>query len=275
MRIHRARSLAAPVEVTMQLIEQNPVLRIVIPLVLFSLVLIEVFVSRKKNLGLYNLKDTLSNIVIVIGYQASKFVFLGWQAFWLGLATRFAPLHLEINIGTAVIGFLLVDFLYYWHHRAMHEIRPLWAFHEVHHSSIWMNLTVSFRLNWFSAIQAVFFFMPAALLGFPAQIIVGSIAINLLFQFFLHTELVGKLGVLEGIFNTPSAHRVHHGSNAVYLDCNYGGVLMIWDRIFGTYVAETEKPVYGVTTGFVSHNPFVLVTRGFYQLARGKFVSRG
>lgn len=128
-----------------------------------------------------------------------------------------------------------------------------------------MNLTTSFRLNWLSPLITPFFYLPVSLLGFDTRLVAPILAINLLYQFWLHTEMIGNLGFLEKIFNTPSNHRVHHGSNLIYLDKNYGGFLIVWDILFGTYQAETEQPKYGITTGFVSHNPFKLVFHGFFD----------
>lgn len=230
---------------------------------------LEVLWNRRTKAGVYTGKETFSNLFIFVGFHFSKFLFRGYQLFWLTLFTGIAPFHLPRNGWTFLLTFILTDFLYYWHHRIMHEWPLFWAFHEVHHSAAHLNLTTSYRLNWFGGLIGVFFYLPLVLLGFPPLFIVGSIALGLFYQFFQHTEAVGKLGVLEGILNTPSAHRVHHASNEPYLDRNYGGVLMIWDRLFGTYAEEKEKCVYGITTGFVSHNPFTLIFHGFYDFARG------
>jgi sterol desaturase/sphingolipid hydroxylase (fatty acid hydroxylase superfamily) len=140
---------------------------------------------------------------------------------------------------------------------------------------MWMNFTTAYRINWFSALVSPAFFIPAALLGFPPIFIVLAFQINLLYQFFLHTEAVGKIPLLEGIIDTPSAHRVHHGSNPVYIDKNFGGILMIWDRIFGTYQPETEPVKYGITSGFAGHNPFKLIFQGFIDLAKGSMNYKG
>lgn len=129
-----------------------------------------------------------------------------------------------------------------------------------------MNLTAAYRLNWFSALISPLFFVPLALLGLPADFIVVSYALNLLYQFFLHTEVIHSMGVLEGIIDTPSAHRVHHGSNALYLDKNFGGVFMWWDRLFHTYQPETEKVQYGIPGNMITYNPFKLVFQGFAEL---------
>ncbi|WP_339666149.1 sterol desaturase family protein, partial [Maribacter arcticus] len=173
------------------------------------------------------------------------------------------------------LSFVLVDFIYYWYHRLSHKIKFLWAFHLVHHSSLFMNLTVAYRLNWLSALLTPFVVAPLVIVGFPFEFVIASFAVNLLYQFFLHTEAIGKLGFIEGVLATPSAHRVHHGSNDEYIDKNFGGVLIIWDRLFGTYEVEKEKPVYGVTTGFISNNPFVLIFKGFVDFFKGRMNYKG
>ncbi|GAA0545433.1 sterol desaturase family protein [Chitinophaga japonensis] len=232
------------------------------------LVIAEMIWSWRRDKKAYQLKETLANIAILTGFQLSKFLFAGYQLTLLHFFADLAPVHLPFNIWVFLACFITADFLYYWFHRASHVWKPLWAFHVVHHSSPLMNLTTAYRLHWFNALVSPLFFIPAALLGFPPGLIVLSYALNLLYQFFLHTEAVGKLGPVEGIIDTPSAHRVHHGSNPLYIDKNFGGVLMIWDRLFRTYQPETEKVRYGITEGFISHNPFVLMLYGFKKLFR-------
>jgi sterol desaturase/sphingolipid hydroxylase (fatty acid hydroxylase superfamily) len=233
---------------------------------LLILILAEIIWSWRKDKKVYLVKETFANFVILGGFQFSKIIFAGYQLTLLGLATDITPLHLPNTAWVFVLCFLLADFCYYWFHRVSHSWKPLWAFHLVHHSSMQMNLTTAYRLNWFGAIVSPLFFIPLALLGFPPTYIVASYALNLVYQFFLHTEAIGKLGKIEGLIDTPSAHRVHHGSNPLYIDKNFGGVLIIWDRLFGTYQAETEKVRYGLTTGFISYNPFTLVFKGFIDL---------
>jgi len=148
----------------------------------------------------------------------------------------------------------------------------MWTMHHTHHSSPWMNLTTAVRLNWLGSFVSPIFFVPFVLIGFSAEILILSLAIGLFYQFFLHTEAVGKLGFLEGwLLNTPSAHRVHHGSNKQYIDKNYGGMLIMFDRIFGTYEPEVEKVKYGVTSGNVGHNPFVINFLPLLQYFRGEW----
>ena len=157
-----------------------------------------------------------------------------------------------------IVLFLALEFAYYWFHRASHRVRWFWANHAVHHSPNQFNLSAAYRLGWLGKItMTLVFFSPLALLGFAPQIILLAFAINLLYQFWIHAEWIPRLGFLEGVLNTPSAHRVHHGANVEYLDANYGGVLVIFDRMFGTYVREREdiKPRYGWVQPIMSHNP--------------------
>jgi len=180
--------------------------------------------------------------------------------------------EISTNFFTIVITFLVAEFAYYWYHRLSHEKPLLWTLHHTHHSSPKYNLTTAFRLNWLGAFVSPIFFLPFILIGFSPEIFSASLAIGLLFQFFLHTEAVGRLGFLEGsLLNTPSAHRVHHGSNEKYIDKNYGGMLIIYDRLFSTYEPETEKVNYGVTTGFLSHNPIKLNFSPLVQYLKGNW----
>jgi len=157
--------------------------------------------------------------------------------------------------------FVAKDFFYYWFHRAPHRIRWMWASHVTHHSSERLNFSTAFRQSLTYPVSGMWlFWLPLAWLGFEPKNIIAVVAINLGFQFFVHTETVGKLGWLEKIFNTPSHHRVHHARNPKYIDRNYAGVLIIWDKLFGTYVEEdAEVPCdYGIVVPIHSHNPITL-----------------
>jgi sterol desaturase/sphingolipid hydroxylase (fatty acid hydroxylase superfamily) len=143
--------------------------------------------------------------------------------------------------GVAAFAALFIgqEFCYYWYHRAGHRVRWFWLSHGVHHSTNSMNLSAAYRLSWTAGYTGVvLFFMPLVWLGFPVKVVLSCLALNLFYQFWLHTTWIPKLGWFEKIFNTPSAHRVHHASNIDYLDGNYGGVLVIFDRLFGTYIPE-------------------------------------
>ncbi|MCW3126461.1 MAG: sterol desaturase family protein [Bacteroidetes bacterium] len=244
-------------------------------LFLFALITVEIIWSWRTEKRVYDIKDTFTNLAIFAGYQLSKYLFAGYTLAFLGFFYQYRVHTFEKSLLIFVITFFSVDFFYYWYHRASHVIKLLWAFHLVHHTSQQMNLTVAYRLNWFSFILSPFFYVPLALIGLPPIFIVGAYALNLLYQFFLHTEAVGKLGFLEKIIDTPSSHRVHHGSNDLYIDKNFGGVLIIWDRMFGTYQPEEEKVKYGTTKGFAGHNPIVLVFHGFVDLVRNKMYYKG
>ncbi|MCR8556282.1 sterol desaturase family protein [Mucilaginibacter sp. BJC16-A38] len=237
---------------------------------LLLIVLAEIAWSWKNDKRAYEIKETFSNLAVLAGFQFSKVLFAGYQLAILGFFTALVPFTLPRNGWVFLLTFITTDFIYYWFHRVSHIWKPLWAFHMVHHSAMHMNLTAAYRLNWLSAIISPLFFIPAAILGMPVDYIVICYALNLVYQFFLHTEAVGKLGVFEGIIDTPSAHRVHHGSNPVYIDKNFGGVLIIWDKLFGTYQPETEKVNYGLTSGSMGYNPFKLVFKGFTDLFTGK-----
>ena len=159
---------------------------------------------------------------------------------------------------SALALFLLLEFFYYWLHRAGHRVRWFWANHSVHHSPNQLNLAASLRIGAFGKITGnVIFLLPLVWLGFDLRLVLTALTLNLLYQFWIHATWIPKLGWLEGILNTPSAHRVHHAANLEYLDANYGGVLIVFDRLFGTYVAERDDlPCrYGLLHPQTSYNP--------------------
>jgi sterol desaturase/sphingolipid hydroxylase (fatty acid hydroxylase superfamily) len=197
------------------------------------------------------------------GVAAGNFVLRPLNAIAIGaifLAIEAAtPLRLPLDDWRVwVVGFFAVEFAYYWHHRWSHLVRWMWCTHAVHHSAQEMTFPAAIRLGWTGALSGGWLvFAPLVALGFPPAMIAALLAANLAFQFFLHTEAVGKLGPLEWVFNTPSHHRVHHACNGDYLDKNFSGVLIIFDRMFGTFAEEREDaPLrYGLTTGFAARNP--------------------
>jgi sterol desaturase/sphingolipid hydroxylase (fatty acid hydroxylase superfamily) len=160
--------------------------------------------------------------------------------------------------------FFAEDFCYYWFHRLHHQVRLLWAVHVNHHSSKRYNLSTALRQAWLTPLTAPWFWLPLALLGFSPAMIFTAKAWSLLYQFWLHTESIKTLGPLEWVLNTPSHHRVHHGRNVEYLDKNHAGILIIWDRLFGTFKAETAAVDYGLTTDITSYSPVVIA---FHELA--------
>jgi sterol desaturase/sphingolipid hydroxylase (fatty acid hydroxylase superfamily) len=184
---------------------------------------------------------------------------------------RAAPVKLPADDWRVwIAAFFAVEFAYYWMHRCSHRVRWMWASHTVHHSAEELTLPAALRLGWTDLLSGNWvFFTPLILIGFHPLLVVAILAANLKFQFLLHTETIGKLGPLEGVFNTPSSHRVHHATNDVYIDKNFGGVLTIFDRLFGTYEAERDDiPCrYGLSPSLGSNNPFVIAFHGWAALA--------
>ncbi len=156
---------------------------------------------------------------------------------------------------------VLQDFFYYWFHRASHRIRWMWASHVTHHSSETMNLATALRQSITYPISGMWmFWLPLAWIGFKPELVILAVAISLGYQFFVHTESVQKLPAwFEAVFNTPSHHRVHHARNAQYIDRNYAGVLIIWDKLFATFVPETEKCDYGIVRQIHTRNPLIMM----------------
>ncbi|CAG2153181.1 hypothetical protein LMG31506_04761 [Cupriavidus yeoncheonensis] len=178
----------------------------------------------------------------------------------------------EINSVLAVLLlFIGQEFCYYWYHRASHRIRFFWATHAVHHSPNELTLGTAYRLGWTGKITGTaVFFAPLVFLGVRPEVVLATLSLNLLYQFWLHTTWIPKLGWFEYVFNTPSAHRVHHASNVDYLDANYGGVLILFDRLFGTYVEEREdEPCrFGLVHPTTTHNPLVNQFEHWVSLGR-------
>ena len=166
--------------------------------------------------------------------------------------------------------FVLVDFLYYWTHRLSHRVNILWAGHVVHHSSEEYNLTVALRQSALHGLFTWVFYLPLALVGVPPRMFVTAYALNLIYQFWIHTREIGKLPApVELVMNTPSHHRVHHGVNPKYQDRNYAGVFIVWDRLFGSFQPEEEEPVYGITKPLASWSPLWANVHVFADIAHG------
>jgi sterol desaturase/sphingolipid hydroxylase (fatty acid hydroxylase superfamily) len=188
-------------------------------------------------------------------------------------------LHIEVETPLMFVAtIVVVDFAYYWVHRASHAARWLWATHSVHHSSTRFNLSCAYRLGWTDLVSGSWMFLALLVwVGWPAQIVTGAFALNLAFQFFVHTETIGSLGPLERVFNTPAHHRVHHASNDELLDRNFGGIFIIWDRLFGTYAesAPGQQLQYGLHGRPASYNPVVIALGEWRRLIADLAHSRG
>ncbi|GAA6136873.1 hypothetical protein NBRC116583_06200 [Arenicella sp. 4NH20-0111] len=200
--------------------------------------------------------DMLANVSTQIPFLLVE-VFVLSAAYYLYLAIQstFIFWSFSLSWGSVIGAIIVADFLYYWEHRLAHVVRVLWISHAVHHSSRYMNITTGVRFGAFEGVWSMLALLPMVLIGFPPELIVFGSLVVLAYQTWIHTELIDRLGVLESWINTPSNHRVHHGSDSLYLDKNFGGILIIWDRIFGTYQAEIDTPRYGLDKTFDSVNP--------------------
>ena len=227
--------------------------------VFFSLIALEVAWDQWRKLGLYRLGDTLANIgcgimdqssglfskvLVVAAYTAVFHASEGWRSWTV-----------DNSPWVWIVAFVCSDFAYYWAHRLSHQVNLLWVGHSVHHQSEDYNLGVALRQSVLQKVLLMWVYWPLAVLGFPPAVFLTCMAINLLYQFWIHTELIHQMGPLEWVLNTPSHHRVHHGRNPEYIDRNHAGVFIVWDKMFGTFQKERVKPTYGVTRPTDSFNP--------------------
>ncbi len=208
--------------------------------------------------GGFDWKSAAISVGDLLGRRLPLLLGVSTSGALLGVVWRFRMQTLHVD-GGAMLLLLFVgqEFCYYWYHRASHRIRWFWLTHSVHHSPNDLTLAAAFRIGWLQHLTgAIVFFAPLVWLGFPPQLVIITLSLNLLYQFWLHATWIPRLGWLEYVFNTPSAHRVHHAANIEYLDANYGGVLVVFDRLFGTYVHEREDlPCrYGLVHAQTSHN---------------------
>ncbi len=225
--------------------------------VFFLLIGLELLVTRLLERDYYSLDDSINDLSCGILQQVLE-VFVK-TALFAGYVFVYGRLRLATlpadSAAVWVLCFLGVDFIYYWFHRLSHEVNAFWAAHVVHHQSEEYNLAVALRQG---ALQGWFswaFYLPLAVLGFPPLVFLACTSFNTLYQFWIHTRVIGRLGPLDWLLSTPSNHRVHHGRNPKYIDRNHGGTLIVWDRLFGTYQAEDEEVAYGITTPLRSWNP--------------------
>jgi sterol desaturase/sphingolipid hydroxylase (fatty acid hydroxylase superfamily) len=211
--------------------------------------MVEALVLMRRDSG-FDWRETRLSVLDLIGRRIVQLLPFSLAAPVMSWAWTHRLYTVELNgLAAFALLFLGQEFCYYWYHRAAHRMRFFWATHQVHHSPNQLSLSTSYRLGWTGKLTGTgMFFAPLVLFGFPPGAVFATLSINLLYQFWLHTTWIPKLGWLEYVLNTPSAHRVHHASNADYLDRNYGGVLIIFDRLFGTYAAERENEacVYGL-----------------------------
>lgn len=251
---------------------------------LLGIAAIEGVVMSRREPGSYDWRAFAASIVDAVGRRTFDLVSTGLGLVFalplLGWIHEHRLFTIPMDAWWAVaLLFVGNEFCYYWYHRSAHRVRWFWATHAVHHSPNQLTLATALRLGWTGKISGTaLFFSPLLWLGFSPVAVALAMSVNLLYQFWLHTTWIPKLGrTFERWFNTPSNHRVHHGSNPEYLDSNYGGVLMVFDRLFGTYVEERADvpPRYGLTTPLLTYNPLRIAFHEWLNLARDVRDARG
>jgi sterol desaturase/sphingolipid hydroxylase (fatty acid hydroxylase superfamily) len=246
----------------------NEVYAVGAPIVL-AMILVEVFVSNWDNKALYKKNDTLCTAGLLIGNILMVYAFKG-----LTLGLHFYLYQFRIFDVNQVMPiwllwvttFILIDLVFYIYHRMSHRVRFLWAIHMSHHSSEEMNFAVSFRQAWLGPVSKIPFFILLPLIGLDPTMIAVAGVISTLWGIVGHTQIIHRLGPLEWIFNTPSHHRVHHGSNKQYIDKNYGNLLIIWDRLFGTFEPEEEVVTFGLVNNVNTYNPIKITFMGWSSM---------
>ena len=240
--------------------------------VFLALIGVEVAIGRARGRAAYRLNDALSSIGLgILSQIAGVFTAAITLGSYVWVHDRFALASFPASSAWAWIGALVAyDFLYYWHHRAGHRVALLWAAHVVHHQSEDYNLSTALRQTSSGWLLGWIFYLPMAIAGVPPLVFAVVALIDLLYQFWVHTEQIGRLGAFDRWLCAPSNHRVHHAVNERYLDRNYGGVLLVWDRLFGTYAAEdaNEPCVYGTRAPLRSWNPIRANLQVYAELAR-------
>ncbi|MGC4934443.1 sterol desaturase family protein [Gordonia sp. DT30] len=227
--------------------------------------------------GAYEKRDARASITMGLVSIATS---TAWKVLGLLVYTAIfvylAPWQLPITAWyTWVIGFVAVDVLYYWNHRISHRVRLVWATHQAHHSSEYFNFATALRQKW-NISAALVMWLPLPFLGVPPAVVFAAYGVNLVYQFWIHTERIDRLWApIEFVLNTPSHHRVHHGSDPEYLDRNYAGVFILWDRMFGSFRAETHRPRYGLTSPVDTYNIWKLQTREYVAIARDVRSAKG
>ena len=248
-------------------LSQDKLIYFAVPVFLIALIA-EYFIAKEK----YYLKDTGVSLLMMVFSGIVEFIpkVLAFMAFFY--LHELSPLKelVQRQWWAWLFLFLADDFSYYWFHRLNHEVRLFWAGHVPHHSSVFLNLGTALRQGVGERIHKFLFWIWLPLLGFDPLMIFTMMGISLIYQFWIHTELVDKLPKpIEFIFNTPSHHRVHHASNIRYLDCNHAGILIIWDRIFGTFspeISKTDPPIYGLTTNIETFAPLRVATHEYQSI---------
>lgn len=243
--------------------------QLAIPAFILAMML-EMFVIRAGAKGQYEWRDTGTSLAMGLGNTMAAVLVGGSIVATMHWLSQFRLIDVPLSWWLVPLCFVAEDFTYYWFHRTAHRVRWFWASHIIHHSSQHYNLSTALRQTWTGWLSLSFAFrLPLVIIGFPVEMILFCAGLNLVYQFFIHTEVVGRLPWgMEAWLNTPSHHRVHHGTNPQYLDTNYGGVFIIWDRLFGTFTPEVEPPRYGIVHNLASFNPLWVAVHEWLGIAR-------
>lgn len=235
----------------------------------FLLMAVEAIALRRKGIRrAYRFTDSITNLSCGVGQQVLEPFLKGISLYpyvWLWEHARITDVSMRSPVAWVLV-IVAGDLAYYTYHRACHRIGFLWAIHAVHHQSEEYNLSVALRQPWFQTLVSPFFYLPLAVVGVPPAMLLGAITIDTLYQFWIHTRAIGRLGPLEWVLNTPSHHRVHHGIDPAYLDKNYAGIFIVWDRLFGTFEPEGREPVYGTVKESKSLDPSWVNFEGWLEL---------
>tara|TARA_B100000795_G_scaffold269758_1_gene260256 strand:+ start:158 stop:1051 length:894 start_codon:yes stop_codon:yes gene_type:complete len=239
-------------------------------------VILEIILTVKVKLEDYEFKDAGTSILMGLGNVA---IGLFTKGFVLSLFYLIYNFYHFFDISfvwwTWILLLFAEDFCYYWFHRISHQSRLFWASHVVHHSSKKYNLSTALRQTWSGSFYTFIFWFPLILIGFHPVLVLVQMSISLIYQYWIHTELITKMPKwFEAIFNTPSHHRVHHATNPQYLDRNHAGIFIIWDKLFNSFEPEVEKPIYGLVTNIGTYNPFKVAFIEWYRMLTDFFTSK-
>jgi len=258
----------------MQIPEIPNLIHYAIPFFILT-VIIEVILTVKVKLEEYDFKDSSTSILMGLGN-----VFLGIiaKAMVLGIFLflyKYRIFTISFAWWSWILLLFVEDLTYYWFHRISHESRIFWASHVVHHSSKKYNLSTALRQTWSGGFYTFIFWLPLVLIGFHPAMVLVQMSISLIYQYWIHTEMIKKMPKwFEAVFNTPSHHRVHHATNPQYLDRNHAGIFIIWDCFFGTFEPEVEKPIYGLVKNIETYNPLKIAFIEWYQMFVDFFTSK-
>ena len=238
-------------------------------------VILEIVLTIKVKMQEYEYKDAGTSIIMGLG---NVFIGLFTKALVLSLFYffyQFRVFTIPFALWSWVVLLFAEDFCYYWFHRISHESRFFWASHVVHHSSKEYNLSTALRQTWSGSFFSFIFWIPLVVIGFHPIMVLVQMSVSLIYQYWIHTKLIDKMPKwFEAIFNTPSHHRVHHATNAQYLDRNHAGIFIIWDKLFNTYEPEVEEPVYGLVANIDTYNPIKVAFLEWYQMFKDAFTTK-